>query len=77
MVGLLSIIYFIMPLTYYNIKVKSLCVWGSQNSSSDIIRPPIFNTSKVKHIIRSKGYLKKIKKKKKKNAISRIKKFEI
>ena len=26
---------FFMPLTYYNIKVKSLCVWGSQNLSSD------------------------------------------
>ena len=24
-----------MSLTYYNIKVKSLCVWGSQNLSSD------------------------------------------
>ena len=24
-----------MLLMYYNIKVKSLCVWGSQNLSSD------------------------------------------
>ena len=24
-------IFYIMLLTYYNIKVKSLCVWGSQN----------------------------------------------
>ena len=24
-----------MSLTYYNINVKSLCVWGSQNLSSD------------------------------------------
>ena len=26
---------FFMLLMYYNIKVKSLCVWGSQNLSSD------------------------------------------
>ena len=44
-----------MSLTYYNIKVKSLCVWGSQNLSSDIIRPPISNTSKVGQVKRPKG----------------------
>ena len=37
-----------MLLMYYDIKVKSLCAWGSQNFFFGQIRPPIFNTSKVK-----------------------------